>query len=146
MALPTKKIKYVKVPGTEQSYEIIPERLQKNGYEAVLPTLTTDSTIALAEKRAEITLTETELNNILASSFNNPCALTRTAAFYNQFTSDVKVLDVYCTYVEDEQPTTIFLQSLVRFEEMEEVFTFYGLTSPSVAAEKALGSNVPSDR
>lgn len=46
MALPSNKIKKIKLPsGT--SYEIIPERLQKNGYEAALPTLTQNKTIAV---------------------------------------------------------------------------------------------------
>lgn len=46
MALPTNKIKKINPDGVTD-YEIIPERLQNNGYEAVLPTLTADSTIAL---------------------------------------------------------------------------------------------------
>ena len=50
MSLPTNKIKKIKLPGDvdgNKTYEIIPERLQNSDYEAVLPTLTADSTIAL---------------------------------------------------------------------------------------------------
>lgn len=47
MALPEKKIKKVQLPDSN-TYEIIPERLQKNSYEAVLPSLTQDSVLALS--------------------------------------------------------------------------------------------------
>ena len=47
MSLPNKKVKKIKVPASEDSYEIIPERLGKNGYAAELPTLTEDSQITL---------------------------------------------------------------------------------------------------
>ena len=47
MALPTNKIKKIKLPNSTEAYEIIPERLQNNGFEASLPTLNTNSTIAL---------------------------------------------------------------------------------------------------
>ena len=47
MALPTNKIKKIKLPNSTEAYEIIPERLQNNGFEASLPTLSTNSTIAL---------------------------------------------------------------------------------------------------
>ena len=50
MALPSKKIKQIKLPGDvegSKTYEIIPERLGKNGYEAALPTLTKDEVLAL---------------------------------------------------------------------------------------------------
>lgn len=47
MALPNNKIKKIKLPNSTDAYEIIPERLQNNGFEASLPKLTADSTIAL---------------------------------------------------------------------------------------------------
>lgn len=47
MALPNNKIKKIKLPNSNDAYEIIPERLQNNGFEASLPTLNADSTIAL---------------------------------------------------------------------------------------------------
>lgn len=50
MALPNKKIKQIQLPGDisgSKTYEIIPERLGKNGHSAELPTLSSDSTIAL---------------------------------------------------------------------------------------------------
>ena len=47
MALPTNKIKKIKLPNSTEAYEIIPERLQNNGFEASLPTLSTNSIIAL---------------------------------------------------------------------------------------------------
>ena len=47
MALPNNKIKKIKLPNSNDAYEIIPERLQNNGFEAGLPKLTADSTIAL---------------------------------------------------------------------------------------------------
>lgn len=47
MALPNNKIKKIKLPNSTDAYEIIPERLQNNGFEANLPKLTADSTIAL---------------------------------------------------------------------------------------------------
>lgn len=47
MALPNNKIKKIKLPNSTDAYEIIPERLQNNGFEASLPTLKADSTIAL---------------------------------------------------------------------------------------------------
>ena len=47
MALPANKIKKIKLPNSTEAYEIIPERLQNNGFEASLPTLSTNSTIAL---------------------------------------------------------------------------------------------------
>ena len=47
MALPTNKIKKIKLPNSTEAYEIIPERLQNNGFEASLPVLSTNSTIAL---------------------------------------------------------------------------------------------------
>ena len=47
MALPANKIKKIKLPNSTETYEIIPERLQNNGFEASLPTLSTNSTIAL---------------------------------------------------------------------------------------------------
>lgn len=50
MSLPTNKIKKIKLPGDvdgNKTYEIIPEKMQNSGYEAALPTLTQDSTIAL---------------------------------------------------------------------------------------------------
>ena len=46
MALPTNKIKQVKLPDNTV-YQIVPEMLGKNGYSAELPTLTANSTIAL---------------------------------------------------------------------------------------------------
>lgn len=52
MALPDKKIKKVKLPGDvdgSQTYEIIPERLQKNGHEASLPTLAADTTLLTSD-------------------------------------------------------------------------------------------------
>lgn len=50
MALPSKKIKNIKLPGDvdgSKTYEIVPEMLGKGGYSAELPTLTENSTIAL---------------------------------------------------------------------------------------------------
>lgn len=47
MALPNNKIKKIKLPNSNDAYEIIPERLQNNGFEASLPPLNADSTIAL---------------------------------------------------------------------------------------------------
>lgn len=47
MALPNNKIKKIKLPNSNDAYEIIPERLQNNGFEASLPNLKADSTIAL---------------------------------------------------------------------------------------------------
>lgn len=47
MALPNNKIKKIKLPNSNDAYEIIPERLQNNGFEASLPKLTANSTIAL---------------------------------------------------------------------------------------------------
>ena len=49
MALPTNKIKKIKLPGDvdgNKTYEIIPEKMQNSGYEAALPTLTADTTLA----------------------------------------------------------------------------------------------------
>lgn len=47
MPLPNKRIKNIKLPTSNDAYEIIPERLQNSGYAASLPTLTADSTLAL---------------------------------------------------------------------------------------------------
>jgi len=73
MALPDKKIKKIKLPGDvegSQTYEIIPERLQKNGYEAVLPNLTKNSTIALTDDlpsaAVEIEASQAELEGLFA--------------------------------------------------------------------------------
>lgn len=44
MSLPTNKIKKVLLPNNDE-YEVIPSRLQNNGYEAGLPTLTKDVTL-----------------------------------------------------------------------------------------------------
>ena len=49
MSLPTNKIKKIKLPGDvdgNKTYEIIPEKMQNSGYEAALPTLTADDTLA----------------------------------------------------------------------------------------------------
>lgn len=46
MALPTNRIKKIKLPNNTE-YEIVPERLGKDGFEAALPTLNEDSIIAL---------------------------------------------------------------------------------------------------
>ena len=54
MALPSKRIKNISIPVTveqtteQESYEIVPERLGKNGYAAELPTLTANTTLVVA--------------------------------------------------------------------------------------------------
>lgn len=51
MALPENKIKKIKLPGDingSKTYEIIPERLAKDGFAAELPTLEADSVISLS--------------------------------------------------------------------------------------------------
>ena len=53
MALPEKKIKKIKLPGDvsgNKTYEIVPDKLSdgSTNFSATLPTLTEDSTIALA--------------------------------------------------------------------------------------------------
>ena len=55
--MPNSRLKKIKLQGTV--YDIIPEKLQNNGYEAVLPTLTEDSTIALI---SDIPEGETNMN------------------------------------------------------------------------------------
>ena len=52
MSLPSKKIKKIKLPNDvegNETYEIIPEMLGKNGYSAELPTLTKNSVICLID-------------------------------------------------------------------------------------------------
>lgn len=51
MALPENKIKKIKLPGDvdgSQTYDIVPEKLGKDGYSAELPTLTRDGTLAIS--------------------------------------------------------------------------------------------------
>lgn len=67
MSLPSKKIKKIKLPGDvegSQTYEIIPEKLGKNGYAAELPTLTEDSTILLGA----ISITYAQLKVLIDNS------------------------------------------------------------------------------
>ena len=69
MALPTNKIKKIKLPNSTEAYEIIPERLQNNGFEASLPTLSTNSTIALKSDVPDIVAyTKAEVTTILDSN------------------------------------------------------------------------------
>ena len=67
MALPTNKIKKIKLPNSTEAYEIIPERLQNNGFEASLPTLSTNSTIAL-KSDIPVAYTNDEVAAILNSN------------------------------------------------------------------------------
>ena len=67
MALPTNKIKKIKLPNSTEAYEIIPERLQNNGFEASLPTLSTNSTIALISD-VPVAYTNDEVTTILNST------------------------------------------------------------------------------
>lgn len=55
MALPNKRIKKIKLPNSNEAYEIIPERLQGDGYEAKLPTLTRDSVLGLQIEIVDLT-------------------------------------------------------------------------------------------
>lgn len=51
-ALPEKRIKKIKLPGDvsgDKTYEIIPDKMQSSGFQAVLPTLTSDTTIITAD-------------------------------------------------------------------------------------------------
>ena len=67
MALPTNKIKKIKLPNSTEAYEIIPERLQNNGFEASLPTLSTNSIIAL-KSDIPVAYTNDEVAAILNSN------------------------------------------------------------------------------
>lgn len=67
MALPTNKIKKIKLPNSTEAYEIIPERLQNNGFEASLPTLSTNSIIAL-KSDIPVAYTKAEVTTILNSN------------------------------------------------------------------------------
>ena len=67
MALPTNKIKKIKLPNSTEAYEIIPERLQNNGFEANLPTLSTNSIIAL-KSDIPVAYTNDEVAAILNSN------------------------------------------------------------------------------
>lgn len=55
MPLPAKSIKKIKVTASSEACEIIPERLQSNGFEAVLPTLNRDSIIGMEIEIVDLT-------------------------------------------------------------------------------------------
>lgn len=82
MALPTNKIKKINPDGVTD-YEIIPERLQNSGYEAVLPTLTADSTIALTSQIPDISTKMDKVNPIGTGSLSMNRAIMTTVGSYS---------------------------------------------------------------
>jgi len=82
MALPTNKIKKINPDGVTD-YEIIPERLQNNGYEAVLPTLTADSTIALTSQIPDISTKMNKADAIGTGSLSMNRAMMTTVGSYS---------------------------------------------------------------
>lgn len=61
MGLPDKRIKKITLPGDvegSRTYEVIPERLGKDGHSVGLPNLTADATLALTSDLQDISVSE----------------------------------------------------------------------------------------
>ena len=63
--LPTKRIKKIQLPlasgetAADKTYEIVPDKMQSSGFQAVLPTLATDDTIVTTKTSQTISGTKT---------------------------------------------------------------------------------------
>jgi len=94
MSLPEKKIKQVALPGDvdgSQTYEIIPERLGKNGYEASLPNLAADNILAVLNEEQTFVGTQTVDAGSTSTSSNippKPSLVVKDTVRLNQWTSN----------------------------------------------------------